>query len=121
MPPLTLYLRLHAQRSAILDDLLVFADAGQQRAVDAAIAMLQSLYQAETVTDCPYARKLQGLSVWELKTHARGGVVGGTRVYFYLRTQGIPVIVNAEIKEGDAPGSALREAILVAHSAQRRR
>lgn len=120
MPPLTLYLRLNTQRPAVLDDLLAFAEAGQQRAVDAAVTMLQALYQAEAVTDCPYARKLQGLPIWELKTHTRGGGVGGTRVYFYLRAQGSPVIVNAEIKEGDAPGHALREAILVTHAAQRK-
>jgi hypothetical protein len=120
VPVLTLYLRLGDERPALLDDLLAFAEAGQQRAVNAAIAMLTELHRATRVIDCSYAHKLQGLPIWELKTHARGGSVGGTRIYSYLRPDGTPVVVNAEIKEDDAPGQALREAVRVTQAALRR-
>lgn len=114
MPALVLYVRPNAQRPAIVDDLLAFAAAGQQRAVDAAVIMLSDLYRAPTASACGYAKKLQGLPIWELKTHARGGAVGGMRVYFIAAADGRAVVVSAEIKAGDAPGPALREAVGVA-------
>lgn len=114
MPALLLYTRPNHQHPAIIEDLLDLAAAGQQRAVDAAITMLTDLHRAATVTDSVYAKRLQGLPVWELKTHARGGAVGGTRVYFIAAADGRAVIVNAEIKAGDTAGAALREAVRVA-------
>lgn len=117
MPPLVLYRRRAALRPAVIEDLLALAEAGQQQAVDAAILMLADFYRHGT--ESRYVKKLQGLPVWELKTQARGGAKGGMRVYFYFRTDGAAVIVNAESKAGDAPGLAFREAALVAFAAQR--
>lgn len=119
MPPLVLYRRGTAPRPAVIADLLALADAGQQEAVDAAILMLADFYQRGA--ESRYVKKLQGLPVWELKTQARGGAKGGTRVYFYFRDDGAAVIVNAGSKSGDAPGPALREAAIVAFAAQRNR
>ena len=105
MTDLLLYIRPNAKRAAIIDDLLSMAAAGQQAAVDAAITMLADLHQ--NGRDSSFAKKLQGQPVWELKTHARGGIKGGTRVYFYFRGGGAAVIVNAETKKGDTASVAL--------------
>lgn len=112
MPALVLYVRPNAQRPAVIDDLLGLAEEGRQEAVDTAILMLADLYLQGHAS--AYAKKLKGVPVWELKSHARGGAKGGTRVYFYFRRDGSARIVSAESKPGDAPGPALREAIIVA-------
>jgi hypothetical protein len=49
-----------------------------------------------------YVKKLQGLPVWELKTQSRGGVKGGTRVYFFVSGDDA-VFVNCEVKDDDTP------------------
>lgn len=103
--PFVLYRRRNGARAAILDDLLALADAGQQEAVNTAIAMLRDLFTQGHRSS--YARKLQGLPIWELKSHARGGAKGGTRIYFYFRSDGDQVIVSAEVKTGDAPSAVL--------------
>ncbi|MBB5234478.1 type II toxin-antitoxin system RelE/ParE family toxin [Deinococcus budaensis] len=109
MPALVLYLRPQAQRPAVIDDLLDMVAAGQQAAVDAAIVMLTDLHAHGAGSS--YAKKLKALPIWELKTHARGGIKGGTRVYFFFRPTGEIVIASAETKEGDAPGPALKTAL----------
>jgi len=119
MPAFVLHVRPKAQHPAIIEDLLALAEAGQQGAVDAAVLMLTDLYRQGHGSS--YARKLQGLPIWELKTHTRGGAKGGTRVYFYFHPDGSAYIVNAESKEGTAPGPALREAVLAAAANNRRR
>lgn len=111
--PFVLYRRPNAQRAAILDDLLAMVAAQQQGAVSTAIVMLSDLFHNGHQSS--YAQKMQGIPIWELKSHARGGAKGGTRVYFYFRRNGDAVIMNAEIKEGNTPSAALlREATLVA-------
>ncbi|MBB6017071.1 type II toxin-antitoxin system RelE/ParE family toxin [Deinococcus radiopugnans] len=111
--PFVLYRRPNARRAAILDDLLAMADTGQQDAVNTAITMLSDLFEHGHRSS--YAQKLQGLPIWELKSHARGGAKGSTRIYFYFRRNGDVVIVNAEIKAGNAPSAPLlREAALTA-------
>lgn len=72
--PFVLYRRPNAQRAAILDDLLALADAGQQDAVNTAIVMLSNLFEHGHRSS--YAQKLQDLPLWELKSHAKGGVKG---------------------------------------------
>ena len=119
MPAFQLYTRPNADRPALLDDLLEFVTAGHQRAIDTAILMLQDLHRTERANECTFARKLQALPIWELKPHARGGIVGGLRIYFYLQSDGRPVLLNAELKEGTTAGSALREAVFVTHAALR--
>ena len=117
--PFVLYRRPNGARAAILDDLLALAEAGQQEAVNTAIIMLRDLFQQGHRSS--YARKLQGLPIWELKSHARGGARGGTRIDFYFRTDGDQVIVNTEIKTGDAPSAALlREATAAAFADHQR-
>ncbi|MCY1704273.1 hypothetical protein [Deinococcus sp. SL84] len=118
--PFVLYQRLHAQRAAILDDLLEMVAAGQQEAVNTAIRMLTDLYLQGHQSS--YAKKLQSLPIWELKSHSRGGSKGGTRIYFYFRTNGDAVIVNAEVKAGDTPSATLlKEATLVAMTDKERK
>lgn len=119
MPALVLYTRPNAQRPAIIDDLLAMAEAGQQAAVDAAITMLEDLFDHGSTSS--FAKKLAGLPIWELKTHARGGAKGGTRVYFYFRSTGEAVIVNAETKTGtQASAIKLKEAVVAAAKEARR-
>lgn len=117
--PFVLYRRPNAARAAILDDLLALADAGQQEAVNTAVTMLRDLFTQGHRSS--YARKLQGLPIWELKSHARGGAKGGTRIYFYFRSDGDQVIVNAEIKTDDAPSAGLLREATAAAFADRKR
>lgn len=112
MPPFDLYTRPNAQRPAVLDDLLDMAEGSQQEAVDAAIEMLADLHQHGA--DSRFAKKLQGLPIWELKTHSRGGAKGGLRVYFYFRQNGNVHVLNAEVKAGNQPNMTLiAEAVAV--------
>lgn len=117
--PFVLYRRPNSPRAAILDDLLAMVADGQQAAVNTAITMLSDLF--EQGHQSHYAQKLQGLPIWELKSHARGGAKGGTRVYFYFRKSGDIVIVNAEVKADSTPSAALlKEATLTALQDQQR-
>lgn len=117
--PFVLYRRPNSPRAAILDDLLAMVANGQQAAVNTAITMLSDLF--ERGHQSHYAQKLQGLPIWELKSHARGGAKGGTRVYFYFRKSGDIVIVNAEVKADSTPSAALlKEATLTALQDQQR-
>ena len=114
MPPFLLYTRPNDRLAALLDDLLALAGARQQQAV----LMLADFFV--NGQDSRFARKLQGLPIWELKTQARGGAKGGMRVYFYFRSDDSARIVSAESKEGAAPGPAFREAALAAYADDRR-
>ncbi len=103
----------------IIEDLLTMIETDQQNAVNAIIEMLTDLHQHGLETR--YAKKLQGIRIWELKTRSRGGIKGGARVYFYPKTsitgETRAVIINAEVKEGDqASNQKLLEAaeILIA-------
>ncbi|CAM3407686.1 Addiction module toxin RelE [Deinococcus saxicola] len=117
--PFVLYRRPNAARAAILDDLLALAEAGQQEAVNTAITMLRDLFEQGHRSS--YTRKLQGMPIWELKSHARGGAKGGTRIYLYFRTDGDQVIVNTEVKAGVSPSAALlREATAAAFADDQR-
>jgi hypothetical protein len=118
VPPFLLYTRPNARRAALLDDLLALAEAGQQQAVDAAVLMLADFFV--NGQDSRFARKLQGLPIWELKTQARGGAKGGMRVYFYFLSDGSARIVNAESKEGTTPGPAFKEAAQAAYADDKR-
>ncbi len=44
--------------------------------------------------------------MWELKTRSRGGPKGGARVYFAFTGNGEALVINAEVKDGDAPSAA---------------
>ncbi|WP_425148146.1 hypothetical protein [Deinococcus sp.] len=109
MPVFVLYRRPSSRHPAIIEDLLLLAEAGQQHAVDAAVSMLADLFRHGHHSS--YAKKLQSLPIWELKTHARGGAKGGMRVYFFFRPDGSAHIVNAESKDGNSPGPTLKEAL----------
>lgn len=118
--PFVLYRRPNAAWAAILADLLALAEVGQQEAVNTAITMLRDLF--EQGHRSAYARKLQGLPIWELKSHARGGAKGDARMSFSFRMDGDQVIVNAEVKAGVSPSAALlREATSAALTDQQRR
>ena len=68
--------RQQHKRSAIIEDLLEMAQQEHHEAIRAIIAMLTDLHQNQ-LRECQYAKKLRGLPVWELKSHARGGAKGG--------------------------------------------
>jgi hypothetical protein len=85
-------------------------------AIVAVIKMFSDFY--EFGLESRYVKKLQGLPVWELKTQSRGGVKGGTRVYFFVSGDDA-VFVKCEVKDDDTPStSKLREVaqIAVAHA-----
>jgi hypothetical protein len=85
-------------------------------AILAVIKMISDFH--EFGLESRYAKKLQGLPVWELKTQSRGGVKGGTRVYFFV-SGADTIFVNCEVKDEDTPSiSKLKEVaqIAVAHA-----
>jgi hypothetical protein len=86
-------------------------------AISAVIMMVADFHEHEL--ESRYVRKMQGLPVWELKTQARGGVKGGTRVYFFV-FDNEAIFVNCEVKDGDEPSDGkLKEAaqFYLAHKA----
>jgi hypothetical protein len=104
--------RLDAAHPRIIEDLLDMLIEDGQMAVDSAIEMLTSLYQEGTQSR--FARKLQGLPLWELKTSSRGGVKGGARVYFFVSSFGNAIAVNAEVKIDSSPSqSKVAEALAI--------
>lgn len=58
--------RRNAEHSSLIEDLLELITLDRQDAVNAAIAMLEDLI--EYGLNSRYAKKLQGLPLWELKT-----------------------------------------------------
>lgn len=92
--------RLGHHESALIEDLLELVAQGQQTAVDAIVQMLEDLVTHGL--ESRYAKKMQRLPIWELKTRSRGGEKGGARVYFFVH-QGLAYVVNAETKQGDQP------------------
>lgn len=89
--------KLHPH-SAIIEDLLEIAQRGQIDALRTLILMLTDLHQ-HPLQECQYAKKLRGLPIWELKSHARGGEKGGARVYFFVHNNHA-FITGAEVKTG---------------------
>lgn len=105
--------RLEAKHPLLIEELLELVEGGRQEAVDAIIAMLEDLYLHGR--ESRYFRTLKGLPLCELKAASRGGVRGGSRVYFFLNDRDEAIIVNCEVKAGEA-GSAqkLKTAAVVA-------
>ena len=93
--------RQRHERSAIIEDLLELAQQGQHEAIATIIAMLMDLHQ-NPLRQCQYAKKLRGLPIWELKSHARGGAKGGARVYFFVLNDEA-FVTGAEVKKGVSP------------------
>lgn len=102
--------RLDARHPRLIEDLLELAATGQQEAVNAMIEMLADFH--ERGLDSRFPRKLKGYPVWELKTQSRGGLKGGSRIYFFFGGKNTVILVNAESKEGNVPDARkLSEAI----------
>jgi Phage derived protein Gp49-like (DUF891) len=102
--------RLTAEHPRIIEDLLELATSGKQEAVDAMIEMLEDfhIYGLES----RFVKKLKGLPVWELKTKSRGGLKGGSRIYFFMTEEKEAVLVNAEVKaEAKVSSSKLEEVL----------
>ncbi len=104
-----LLMRRNSGEAAIIEDMLSWGKAGKQEAIDQAVAMLTDLYQ--NGHESMYLKKLQNLPISELKTHARGGVKGGVRVYLYWRPNSVAAVCGGEIKEDERAGRALLEAV----------
>jgi hypothetical protein len=73
------------------------------QALQTIITMLADLHQ-NPLHECQYAKKLRGLPIWELKSHARGGEKGGARVYFFVLNDqafitGVEVKVNKTLSD----------------------
>ena len=101
--------RPNAKHSAVVEDLIEMADKGHHAAVRAVIEMLEDLI--EYGNESCFLAKLKGIPLYELKTAARGGEKGGTRVYLFF-AGGEAHLCNAEVKSGDAPSlGKLKEAL----------
>lgn len=101
--------RPEARHPCIIEDLLEVTDA---HALTAMIEMLTDLHQHGQ--ESRYAKKLEGLPLWELKTRSRGGPKGGARVYFTFTGHGEALLINAEVKTGDTPSVAkITEALAI--------
>jgi hypothetical protein len=102
--------RLDAPHPRIVEDLLEIAHTGHQEALDAIILMLKDLTQQGL--ESRFAKTLKGTPIWELKTRSRGGLKGGSRLYWFplevsredsKSSETFAVIVNAEVKAGNTP------------------
>ncbi len=102
--------RLDALHPRIVEDLLEIAHTGHHEALNALILMLEDLTQQGL--DSRFAKTLKRTPIWELKTRSRGGLKGGSRVYWFPlevsmehneSSETFAVIVNAEVKAGNTP------------------
>lgn len=96
--------RLEARHPRIIEDLLEVARTHEPAVASATIGMLADLHQ--NGASGQFVRKLQGLPLFELKTNARGRGKGGARIYFAFTPDGEALVINAEVKSGDAPSAA---------------
>jgi hypothetical protein len=94
-------------RSAIVDDLLEMAARGQTSSVKAAIEMLSDLHQ--NGIQSRFLKKMHGV-LWELKTRARGGEKGGTRIYLFWLSANQVAVLHGEVKEEDTPSPEILNA-----------
>lgn len=98
-----------ARNPRIIEDLLAVQDPA---ALSAMIDMLEDLHLHGK--ESRFARKLEGLPLWELKTNSRDGAKGGARVYFTITPHGEALVINAEVKTGETPSEAkITEALTI--------
>lgn len=110
--------RLNSEHTLLIEDLIEMAESGWQEAVDAIVEMLADFHVSGT--DSRFAEKFKSMPVWELKTRSRGGLKGGARVYFFVTPKGESMVVNAEVKSGNAPSEAkLYEVMVVFQASQK--
>ena len=110
--------RLNSEHTLLVEDLIEMAESGWQEAVDAIVEMLADFHVSGT--DSRFAEKFKSMPVWELKTRSRGGLKGGARVYFFVTPKGESMVVNAEVKSGNAPSEAkLYEVMVVFQASQK--
>jgi hypothetical protein len=90
----------------VIEDMLELAEAGRQEAVDACVMMLADFFRQGK--DSRYCKVMKGL-FWELKSRSRGGLKGGTRVYFFWLGENYQetAIVRAEYKTEAEPDVAI--------------
>jgi hypothetical protein len=103
--------RLEARHPRPIEDLRQTVETGGPGALAAAIEMLRDLHRLGNRSR--FARKLQGVPLWELKPRSRGGRKGGVRVVCTsIETPVSAMLFDAEVKSGVSPNAAkLREAL----------
>jgi hypothetical protein len=110
--------RFGKSNSTIIEDLLDLASEGKQEAVNACVTMLEDLHKRGL--ESRFVKKLAGINLWELKTRSRGGQKGGARVYFFVTSNEEALVINAEVKDGDAPSKhKLKEALAIIRDYER--
>ena len=110
--------RLNSEHTLLVEDLIEMAESGWQEAVDAIVEMLADFHVSGT--DSRFAEKFKSMPVWELKTRSRGGLKGGARVHFFVTPKGESMVVNTEVKSGNAPSEAkLYEVMVVFQASQK--
>lgn len=109
--------RLNAPHPIIIENLLEMVHNNQQPSINSLIIMLQDLYS--NGRNSRYLEKFKTLPFYELKTRSRGGQKGGARVYLFLTNNDEAIIVNAEIKTGNAPNPQKLEEVAIVLRAYR--
>ncbi len=90
--------------------MLAYAEAGRQEVVDECITMLADFFREGK--NSRYCKVMKGL-FWKLKSRSRGGLKGGTRVYFFWVGENYQeaALVRAEYKPGSEPDVAILNSV----------
>jgi hypothetical protein len=86
--------KLESKQPRIMEDFFDLPKDGQV----AIVTMVADFHQRGL--ESRYVKKLKGLPIWELKTRSRGGIKGGTRLYFFIKDDNA-IFVNCEVKDDD--------------------
>jgi hypothetical protein len=93
--------KLDAKHPILIEEMVAMAKSGRKRPISAIIKMVKDL--KENGRASRYLVRMGSYPIYELKTRARGGQTGGTRVYLFLTDEGEAGLVTSEVKDDDAP------------------
>jgi hypothetical protein len=91
---------LQARHPILIEEMLALAKSGKKRPIAAIIKMVKDL--KENGRESRYLIRMGNYPIYELKTRARGGQTGGTRVYLFLTDHDEAGLVTCEVKDDDA-------------------
>lgn len=92
---------LEARNPPFVQDLIDLKRKGYDQAITEMSKMVAAL--KELGLECGFLKKMQGLPIFELKSHSRGGQKGGTRAYLFRAPEDTFMICRAEWKQGNQP------------------
>jgi hypothetical protein len=91
---------LQATHPILIEEMLALVKSGKKRPIAAIIKMVKDL--KENGRESRYLVRMGNYPIYELKTRARGGQTGGTRVYLFLTEHDEAGLVTCEVKDDDA-------------------